>query len=51
MLLLFLKTGHFESGYVDETGSRKINMKPDYPVENRAVGNNTYTRVEDFQDY
>ena len=47
---MYLKTGQFASGCV-ETASRQINLKPDYPVENRAVGNTTFIRVEDFQDY
>ena len=48
---MFLKTGHFASGCVDETGSRQINMKPDYPAKNWAVGNTTFILVQDLQDY
>ena len=48
---MFLKTGHFVSGCVDETGSWEITMKPDYPVENWAVGNATIILIKDLQDY
>ena len=48
---MFLKTGHFVSGCVDETGSRQINMKPDYPVEIWAVGNTKFILVQGLQDY
>ena len=48
---MFLKTRHFVSGCVDETGSRQINLKPDYPVENRAFGNVIFICVEDLQYY
>ena len=51
MFLMFLKTGQFVSGCVDETGSRQINLKPDCPVENRAVGNATFILAQDLQDY
>ena len=48
---MFFETGHFVTGCVDETGSRQISLKPDYPVENRDVGNATFIRVEDLQGY
>ena len=48
---MFLKTGQFVSGCVDETRSRQTNLKPDYPVENRAVGNYKFILVQDPQDY
>ena len=48
---MFLKTGQFMSGCVNETGFRQINLKPDYPVKNRAVGNATFILVQDLQDY
>ena len=48
---MFLKTGKFVSGCVDETRSRQINLKPDYLVENRALGNATFILVQDLQDY
>ena len=51
IFLMFLKTGHTVSSCVDETGSMQINLKPDYLVENRAIGNTTFFCVEDLQDY
>ena len=43
---MFLKTGHFVSGCIGETGSKQINLKSDFPVENRAVCNATFIRVK-----
>ena len=48
---MFLKTGPFVSGCVNKTGSKQINLKPDYPVKNLAVGNATFILVQDLQDY
>ena len=48
---MFLKTGHFVSGCADKTGSRQINMIPNYPVENWDVVNATFILVQDLQDY
>ena len=47
---MYLKTGQFASGCV-ETASRQINLKPDYPVENRSVSNSKFICVQDLQDY
>ena len=46
---MFLKTRQSVSGCVGETGSRQINLKPDYPVENQSVGNATFILVQDLQ--
>ena len=48
---MFLKTRQFVTGCVDETGSRQINLKPDNPVENRAVGNAVFICVQNLQNY
>ena len=48
---MFLKTGQFVSSCVDETGSRQINLKPDYPVENRTAGKAAFILVQNLQDY
>ena len=41
---MFPKIGPFVSNCVDETGYRQINLKLDYPVENRAVGSATFKK-------
>ena len=51
VFLMFLKIGFIVSCSVDKTGYRQINMKPDYPAENWAIGNITFILVQDLQDY